>query len=107
MSELPEGIQLLLSQGPVGLIAGLFVWLYLKERKEHADLRTKKEDENKADRETHYKQLDAVRQAQINREAEVAQTLDEYGRSVVTAVEQTASLAKELRSIYARRDRDR
>jgi hypothetical protein len=105
--ELPEGLQLLLSQGPVGLVAALFVWLYLNERKENAALRTKKEEENRADRELHYKQLDAVRQAQINRESEIAQTLDEYGRSVVTAVEQTSSLAKELRSIYARRDRDR
>jgi hypothetical protein len=48
-------------------------------------------------RERHYQQLDTVRQAQIQREQEVARTLEEYGRSIVEAVERVTFLAEELR----------
>jgi hypothetical protein len=51
----------------------------------------------KAARERQYEQLDGVRQAQIMREQEVAQTLKEYGKSVVSAIDQTTFIARELR----------
>jgi len=87
----------LLTQGPLGVISGIFIWLYLAERKRantQQDCHTKQLESLRA---AHYERLDGVRQAQISREQEVARTLDEYGRSVVEALATTEMLARELR----------
>jgi hypothetical protein len=94
---MPEWISLLLTQGPLGIIAGLFLWLYLLERKRGNKLTTDHAKELMDQREAHFQRLDGVRQAQISREQEVARTLDEYGRSVVIAIDQTSFLANEIR----------
>lgn len=83
-----DPVTLLLSQGPLGLVAGIFVWLYLSERK--------RANEQK---ETYTKELDQVRQHQIQREQEIAQTLESYGKSVVEAVDRCTFLAEELRRV--------
>jgi hypothetical protein len=97
-----EAITLLLSQGPMGLVAGLFLWLYLSERKRATDTTRKAEEENRLQREKHYEQLDGVRKSQIAREQEISGTLEQYGRSCIAAVEQTTFLAQELRRIHDR-----
>jgi len=101
-------LELLLTQGPVGLVAGLFVWLYLAERKRnnalvlaqasqlkvvnelHNDMVTQMRDQ-------HADQLDDVRQCQISREQEMAHSLHEYGESVVEAIDQATKLVREIR----------
>jgi hypothetical protein len=88
-----DPVSILLSQGPLGIIAGIILWLYLAEKKRNHDLNKYLD----VLREENYRKIDEVRQQQISREQEVAKTLDEYGRSVVLAVDQTAYLAKELR----------
>lgn len=97
-----EAITLLLSQGPMGLVAGLFVWLYLNERRRTQDAVKTAEEENKKLREKYYEQLDGVRKSQISREQEISAALEEYGRSVIAAVDQTTFLAKELRRIHGK-----
>lgn len=91
-----DPVSLLLSQGPLGIIAGIILWLYLAEKR-----RTKELNELLDTlRENHFRRLDEVRQQQIAREQEVARTLDEYGRSVVAAVDQTAYIVKEFRRFH-------
>lgn len=97
-----EAITLLLSQGPMGLVAGLFVWLYLSERRRATESSRKADEESRLQREKHYEQLDGVRKSQIAREQEISGTLEQYGRSCITAVEQTTFLAQELRRIHDR-----
>jgi len=97
-----EPITLLLSQGPMGLVAGLFLWLYLNERKRATDSIRRADEESKAQREKHYEQLDGIRKSQIAREQEISTTLEQYGRSCINAVEQTTFLAQELRRIHDR-----
>ena len=103
-------LELLLAQGPLGLIAGLFVWLYLSERKSHAaaakehattlkTLNAKHADETLTAREHHFIQLDSVRQVQISREQEVATNLQDYGETVVEAIDQATKLVEEIRRL--------
>lgn len=94
-----NALTLLLSQGPIGIIAGIFVWLYLAERKSANEHSKRHNEELRQLREENYVRLDQVRQAQIAREQEIARTLDEYGRSVVEAVDRAAFLAEELRRL--------
>jgi hypothetical protein len=100
-----EAITLLLSQGPLGLVAGLFVYLYLNERSMRNTERTECEKKAKEQREKQADELDEVRQTQIAREREMAKTLQEYGTSVVQAIEQAEFLARELRRAYERQGR--
>jgi uncharacterized membrane protein len=86
----------------MGLVAGLFIWLYLSERKRASADADKADEENRAQRERHFQQLDDIRKSQIAREQEISATLEQYGRSCVAAVEQTMFLAKELRRIHDR-----
>ena len=65
--------------------------------KAHAEELATLNETIKTDRGNQYEQLDGVRQAQIAREQEVAQTLKEYGKSVVIAIDQTTVIAQELR----------
>lgn len=95
---------LILTQGPLGIVAGLFIWLFLRElntnktnSKKQAETVAALNDELRKEREHQYKVLDEVRQAQIAREQEVARTLKEYGKSVVTALDQTTAIAQDLR----------
>ena len=102
MDTTPLG--LILTQGPLGVVAGLFIWLFIrqlatnkKDAKDHAtELATLNKAIN-AERDNQYKTLDEVREAQIAREQEIAKTLKEYGKSVVIAIDQTAVIAQELR----------
>jgi len=102
MDTTPLG--LILTQGPLGIVAGLFIWLFIRQlaanKAEAAahDTEIKALNETiKKEREDQYKTLDGVRETQIAREKEVAQTLKEYGKSVVIAIDQTAIIAQELR----------
>jgi dihydroxyacetone kinase-like predicted kinase len=102
MATTPLG--LILTQGPLGIVAGLFIWLFMRQLALNKIESTAHDAEIKAlnetiktERENQYKTLDGVREAQIAREREVAQTLKEYGQSVVIAVDQTAIIAQELR----------
>ena len=92
-----EVLTLLVSQGPLGMVAALFIGLYLQERKRNTDQTTGQAAELARIREVHYDKLDTIRQSQISREQEVAKTLEEYGRGVVEAIDRTAFLAQELR----------
>lgn len=38
-----DPVQTLVTQGGLGLMAGIFLWLYLQERKDHKETRTKYE----------------------------------------------------------------
>lgn len=38
-----DPVQTLITQGGLGLMAGIFLWLYIQERKEHKETRTKHE----------------------------------------------------------------
>lgn len=99
---MPEAIALLISQGPLGLVAGLFVYLYLNERKQRHEDQKAAEKELHEQRDRYYSELDKVRRSQIDREREVAKTLEEYGRGIVQALDQSEFLAKELRRMYER-----
>ncbi len=102
---MPEAITLLVSQGPLGLVAGLFVYLYLNERTQRNTDRKDSEKELKAQQDKQAKELDDVRLTQIAREREMAQTLTEYGAGVVQSIEQAEFLARELRRMYERQGR--
>ena len=85
---MPEWLLPILTQSGLGITAAVFIKLYLSERKTaNAQLQTHNSALD-AVRKVHYEQLDGVRAEQIAREREVAKTLDEYGKSVVEAVEQ-------------------
>lgn len=95
---------LILTQGPLGIVAGIFIWLFLSELKNNKELTKQHAHEIEelytklnGERENQYVLLDGVRQAQIAREQDVAQTLKEYGKSVVIAIDQTTLIAQELR----------
>lgn len=94
-----NALTLLISQGPVGVIAGVFIWLYLAERKSANEQMKTHNEELRQLREDNYQKLDVIRQTQISREQEIAKTLDEYGRSVVESVDRAAFLAEELRRL--------
>ena len=91
-----EIITVLLQQGPLGIISGIFIYLYINERSKNNDLQNKINDIHS----NHYQTLDVLRQSQIKREQEVAKVLEEYGRGTISAVNYTRSLAEELRRIY-------
>ena len=94
---MPELLTILVSQGPLGILSSIFVWLYLAERKRANETTISNNVELTHLREEHYEKLDAVRRSQIAREQEIAKTLEEYGRGVVEAIDRSAFLAEELR----------
>jgi dihydroxyacetone kinase-like predicted kinase len=102
MDTTPLG--LILTQGPLGIVAGLFIWLFIRQltnnktqTEAHAAEIKELNGIIKTERERQYEQLDGVRQVQIIREQEIARTLKEYGKSVVVALDQTTLIAQELR----------
>jgi len=94
-----QALSLLVQQGPLGLVAGLFVYLYLHERAKNTDLQNKI-----IEREQHnYATLDKIRESQIRREQEIAQTLEGYGKGVIEAVHHSTVVVEELRRLYGAR----
>jgi hypothetical protein len=89
-------LPVLLQQGSLGIVASIFIYLYLNERNKNQELQNK----ISTTYEHHYRKLDEVRQAQIEREQEVAQTLEAYGKGVVEAVRHTTAVADELRRLH-------
>ena len=102
---MPEATIWLMTQGVLGVVSALFIYLYLSERTAKNKAAKECEKELKDQREKYCSDLDNVRQAQITRERELAKTLEDYGRSVLDAVEQADFLSKELRRMYERRER--
>lgn len=90
---MPEWLIQLTTQGPLGIISVVFIWLYLNERNRNHELLVK----NAQLLEEHRDKLDAVRVAQIGREQEVSATLKEYGEGLVEAVDRAAFIAEEIR----------
>lgn len=90
---MPEWLLQLTTQGPLGIITVIFVWLYLNERNRNHDLLI----QNAQLLEEHRDKLDSVRVAQIGREQEVSNTLKEYGEGLVEAVDRAAFIAEEIR----------
>ena len=86
----------LISQGPLGLLACVFLWLYIQERKKLG----KREKDCTECRERQHTSVDTIRLSQIDREKEFTKTLEDYGRQLADAVERAEFLATELRRIY-------
>lgn len=107
MAEILTG---LLTYGPLGVFCAV---LWLAYTKEKDDARKDKEQLNqriqqlleensktvKELQENHAKALDDVRKAHTEREKEVAQMLQNYGNSVISAVGQAHELVERLWSI--------
>jgi len=92
-------LTIFLQQGPLGLIAGLFIFLYLQERTKNSELQAKIHEIQQHN----YATLDKVRESQITREQEVAGTFEEYGKGVVEAVHHATLVAEELRRLHGGR----
>jgi len=102
-----EILTALLTYGPLGIFCAVLWLAYTKEKEQAAkDL---KELHDKSDKEvkelndkiqtileSHASTLDNLRKAQNDREKEVSTILQNYGNSVVTAVEQSHDLAERL-----------
>lgn len=94
-----ELITALLTYGPLGIFCAVLWLAYTKEKE---DAKKEKEDLHLKIQElleNHAKALDEVRKAHVEREKEVSQMLQNYGNSIVAAVEQTHDLADRLWSI--------
>lgn len=91
-----QALSELLQHGILGLVAALFVYLYMHERAKNTELQNKL-----IEREQHnYSTLDKIRESQIKREQEVAQTLEGYGKGVLEAVHHSTVVVEELRRLY-------
>lgn len=94
-----ELITALLTYGPLGIISGILLKMYLEEKKQSVEkieaLNAKIQDLLKS----HTEALQNISAAQTTREKAVNQMLKDYGQSVVDALEQTHSLAERLWSI--------
>lgn len=91
-----NALTVILQQGPLGAITVLFIYLYLSERSKASDLQVKMAEVHKHNYET----LDRVRESQIRREQEVANTLEEYGKGVIEAVHHSTVVSEELRRLH-------
>ena len=94
-----EILTALLTYGPLGIFCAVLWLAYTKEKE---DSKKDKDELNKKIQEileSHAKALDEVRKAHAEREKEVAQMLQNYGNSVVAAVDQAHDLAERLWSI--------
>lgn len=94
-----ELITALLTYGPLGIISGVLLKMYLKEKQDHADDNKKLNDKIQELLEKHNDELERVRAAQTEREKQVNKMLKDYGQSVVDAVGQTSQLAERIWSI--------
>lgn len=109
-------VQALLSHGSVGIIAGIFVWLYIRELGEHQKTRDKaqKDTESHA-KEKHdlmhahaalerglYEQVNELREAHAIRERESLRTIEFFSKSTVEAVEELGRIAQAMRKAYER-----
>lgn len=94
-----ELITALLTYGPLGIISGVLLKMYVEEKKQAVE---KVEALNKTIQELltrHSATLQDISAAHLAREKNVNQMLKDYGQSVVDAVEQNHSLAERLWSI--------
>lgn len=91
-----EIITALFTYGPLGIISGILLKLYIQERhqskKDIAELNGRIQEML----ERHAEALDSIRTAQTAREKEVSNMLQDYGNSVVNAVEQVHALGERL-----------
>lgn len=105
-----EILTALLTYGPLGIFCAVLWLAYIKEKESHdKDMKELHEaasndikhlnDKIQTILEGHAASLDAIRKAQNDREKEISSTLQSYGTSVVTAVEQASELSEKLWSI--------
>lgn len=105
-----EILTALLTYGPLGIFCAVLWLAYIKEKESHAkdvkDLHESASTDVKQlnDKihtllEAHAVALNTLRQAQNDREKEISSTLQSYGSSIVTAVEQAHELSEKLWSI--------
>jgi ElaB/YqjD/DUF883 family membrane-anchored ribosome-binding protein len=90
-----EILTALLTYGPLGIFCAV-LWLAYTKKDEQVESLNKKIQEIL---ENHAKSLEDLRKAHAEREKEVANMLQSYGNSVVTAVDQSHELAERLWSI--------
>jgi hypothetical protein len=94
-----ELITALLTYGPLGIISGILLKMYLEEKKQAVE---KIEALNKTIQDLlkrHSETLQNISAAQNDREKEVNLMLKDYGKSVVDALDQAHALAERLWSI--------
>lgn len=101
-----EILTALLTYGPLGIFCAVLWLAYTKEKESHAkDMKDAAQDVKLLNDKiqtllaSHATSLDAIRQAQNEREKEISGTLQSYGSSIVTAVEQAHELSEKLWSI--------
>ena len=126
-----QALNVLLSQGTLGLVAALFIGLYLKElsenkvtrnahtaelralleqaAKEQQELSARNEYRTKELHESYqaelrelYEQIHALREAHAERERTALQTIEYFARQTVEAVEELAKVGELLRRAYER-----
>lgn len=124
-------IRLLLQHGVVGIMAALFIWLYIREIGEHQKTRDKaakdastKEAEHSAEMKSLYaamatekttmltqaaaqeraffEQMNDLREAHAMRERASLQTIEFFAKAEVEAVEELGRIAQALRKAYER-----
>lgn len=94
-----ELITALLTYGPLGIISGILLKMYLEEKKLAVEKIEALNETIQDLLKRHNETLQDISAAQNDREKDVNRMLKDYGQGVVDAVEQTHSLAERLWSI--------
>lgn len=94
-----ELITALLTYGPLGIFSGILLKMYLSEKQAHTDDNKKLNETIQQLLAKHNDELEKLRTAFSEREKEYNRTLEEYGQSVVDAIEQVSQLAERVWSI--------
>lgn len=94
-----ELITALLTYGPLGIISGILLKMYLEEKRAHAEDNKKLNTKIQELLEKHNDELEEIRELQTEREKQHNKMLKDYGQSVVDAVDQTSQLAERIWSI--------
>lgn len=94
-----ELITALLTYGPLGIISGILLKMYLAEKQARTDDNKKLNKTIQDLLEKHNTDLENLRSIFSEREKEYNQTLKEYGKSVVDSIEQVSQLAERVWSI--------
>lgn len=113
-------IRAFLAHGVVGLVAALFIWLYIREIGEHQKTREKHSAELKAayaaaaaektavltqaaaQERAFFEQMNDLREAHAMRERASLQTIEYFAKAEVEAVEELGRIAQALRKAYER-----
>ena len=98
-----EILTALLTYGPLGIFCAV-LWMTVKQKDDQIreiQAESQKQIQIKDEQiqklmESHSRTLDDIRKAQTEREKEVSVTLQSFGNSIVTAVEQAHDLAERL-----------